>query len=341
MQRPKKICFFARVRDKELLEIIQWYKNDIRILRELGYEVEIATTFSEIPFDADLYFSWWANGSIFPMIIAKLCRKPIIVVAGGSEVVHLESGPTAASYLNKPFVTRKVVKYCLKHATAVISISRNIKREADDLGARNSVLIYHGIDTEVYKPVSSSERNIIFTISQLTESHIVRKKIFTIIDAAKYVVEAYPNLKFIIAGAKSEAIDKVRQRIASNGLEKHVLLPGKISEKEKLSYFSKSLVYLQPTMHEGFGVAIAEAMSCGVPVVTSKVAAIPEVVGDCGLYADPDDPKDVADKVKLLLANDELRRNLSEKSRERIVNIFSYEIRRQKIKELLDTILHF
>jgi len=339
MEMRKKVCFFAAVKDKSLVNLIQWYKNDIRILKELGFDVKVATRFSEIPFDVDFYFSWWATTSIFPMIIAKIRRKPIIVVAGGSEVVHLESEPTAAGYLNKPFIVREVIKCCLKYATAVISVSRSIKREADDLGARNNVLIYHGIDTEVYKPVSSSERNIIFTISKLTESHIVRKKIFTVIDAAKYVVEAYPNLKFVIAGAKSGAIDKVNQRIVDYGLEKHVLLPGRISEKEKLSYFSRSLIYLQPTIHEGFGLAIAEAMSCGVPVVTSRVAAVPEVVGDCGLYADPDDPKNVADKVKLLLVNDELRKELAEKGRQRIKENFSYEIRRQRIKELLDAIL--
>jgi len=335
----RKACFFARVKEKSHLNMMQWYKNDIQILKELGFDVKVATRFSEIPFDVDFYFSWWATTSIFPMIMAKIRGKPIIVVAGGSEVVHLESEPTAAGYLNKPLIVRQIIKYCLKYAAAVISVSRSIKREADDLGARNNVLIYHGIDTEVYKPVSSSERDTIFTLSQITENHIVRKKIFTIIDAAKHVVEAYPNLKFVIAGAKSEAIDKVKQRIADHGLEKHVLLPRRISEEEKLSYFSRSLVYLQPTIHEGFGLAIAEAMSCGVPVVTSRVAAVPEVVGDCGLYADPDDPKDVADKVKLLLVNDELKKELAEKGRQRIKENFSYEIRRQRIKELLDAIL--
>jgi len=303
MKVQKKACFFVKVDDKELLKLVQWYKNDIQILKDLGYKVKIATAFSEISLNMDLYFSWWATSSILPLIKAKISKRPIIVVAGGSEVVHLEREPTAAGYLNKPFITRQAIKYCLRHANAVISVSKSIMSEANDLGAKNNVLIYHGIDTEIYKPISSSGRNIVFTLSQITESHIVRKKIFTIIDAAKHVVEAYPNLQFVIAGAKSEAIDKVKQRIADNGLEKNVFLPGKITEEEKLSYFSKSLIYLQPTIHEGFGVAIAEAMSCGVPVVTSKVAATPEVVGDCGIYADPNRPEDVADKIKLLLSN--------------------------------------
>jgi len=339
MKKRKRACFFVAVKDKRLLNIIKWYQNDIRILYELGFEVIVATRLSEIPFDADFYFSWWVTSSIIPMIISKVRRKPIIIVNGGSEVVHLNIEHPVVGYLNKPLVVRQAIKYCLKNATAVISVSKSIMREADDLGAKCNVLIYHGIDTETYKPDSSLKRDIIFTISQITENHIIRKRIFTIIDAAKLIVKDYPYVKIVIAGAKSEAIDRVKQRIANNGLNKYVLLPGRISEEEKLSYFSKSLVYLQPTIHEAFGVAIAEAMSCGVPVVTSRIAAVPEVVGNCGLYADPDDPSDVSDKVKILLANSELRKELAEKGRERIKKNFSYEIRREKIQELLKSIL--
>ncbi len=336
----RKACFFARVKEKSHLNMMQWYKNDIQILKELGFDVKVATRFSEIPFDVDFYFSWWATTSIFPMIMAKIRGKPIIVVAGGSEVVHrvkdLPSG-----YRHKPFIVQQVIKYCLRHATAVISVSKTAMREVDALGAKNNILIYNAIDTETYKPALSSQRNIVFTISQLNRQHMLIKRFFTIIKAAKLIIEDYPNIKFVIAGPKSEqeVIDKMNRAISDNGLNKHIVLPGEVYEKDKLYYFSRSLIYLHPTIYETFGLAIAEAMSCGVPVVTSRVAAVPEVVGDCGLYADPDDPKDVADKVKLLLVNDELKKELAEKGRQRIKENFSYEIRRQRIKELLDAIL--
>jgi glycosyltransferase involved in cell wall biosynthesis len=118
-----------------------------------------------------------------------------------------------------------------------------------------------------------------------------------------------------------------------------VKFPGLVSQEEKLNYLHRAEVYVQPTKHEAFGVAIAEAMSCELPVVSSKVGAVPEVLGDCGLYVEPDDFKDLANKIIFLLQNDNVRRNLGEKARKRILKNFTYQKRKQKIKEILNTVL--
>lgn len=99
-------------------------------------------------------------------------------------------------------------------------------------------------------------------------------------------------------------------------------------------------MYLQPTLHEGFGLAIAEAMSCGVPVITSKVAAVPEIVGDTGIYVDQNDPKEIAEAVKELLSNPEKREKLGKLARERIRNNFTYEIRKRKIENVVKRVLN-
>ena len=341
VQKQRSVCFFVRLKDRSLLELIQWYKNDIRLLKDLGYKVITAVKFNEIPWRCDLYFSWWVTSSFYPLIKSKLMQKPIVVVAGGSEVVHLEEEPTVAAYQNKPLLVRQVIKYCLRHADKVICVSKSIKKEVDSLGAKDSIVVYHGIDTEFYKPQMSTVKDIIFTVSHFTENHLQRKRLLEIIEVAKYVLSEFPGIRFIIAGAKKEntVINKLQDRIRKAGLEHKVLLVQRISETEKLNLLARSALYLQPTLHEGFGVSIAEAMSCGVPVVTSKRAAVPEVVGDCGLYVDPYDVEDIAAKVLLLLRDKSLREELGKKSRERIVKFFSYEKRKENISKLLREIL--
>ncbi|MGC8758214.1 MAG: glycosyltransferase, partial [Caldisericaceae bacterium] len=85
--------------------------------------------------------------------------------------------------------------------------------------------------------------------------------------------------------------------------------------------------------------AIAEAMSCGVPVVTSKVGAVEEVVGNCGIYVDSNNENEISNAVISLLINPELRGEMGKCARERIVENFSYEIRKKRIETIIDGVI--
>ncbi len=336
-----KICFFARLRDQEQFNIKKWYYNDVKILEELGFDIKIATRVKEIPLNCDLYYSWWATYSIFPVLISKLIRKPSIIVAGGEAVVQsIHNLP--GGFHSKSKIVQQIIKYNLRNASSVISVSEVIKKEAELLGAKNTALIYNCVDVNEYKPSTSSDRNVIFTLSQITKNHLTRKCLIQILQAAQHVVKEYPSLKFVIAGKKSnkKAYTILKDRINEYKLEKNFILPGEISEQEKKQLFAKSLIYLQPTLHEGFGVAIAEAMSSGVPVISSASGAVPEVVGDCGLYVDPEDPNDIANKILKLVGDKKMRDRLSKKGRERVGQYFSYKIRKEKLAKLLDIVFH-
>lgn len=334
--KGKKICFFAKVSDRELLEIMQWYRNDISILRELGYNVTVATNFSEIPWNCDLYFAWWPTTSIFPLIKSSIIDKPIIVVVGGSEVVSSEE--RIAGYYSKPLWARGIIQLCLKCATRILVVSKHLLKEALNLGIKDAFLVYHGIKTDEFKP-SDKKKDILFTISHLNKENTNRKRLYTIIKSVPYVREVFPNQKFVIAGRYMDAFDGLKNEVDRLGLSGTVIFPGKISNREKLDYFSRCLIYLQPTIHEAFGVAIAEAMSCGIPVITSKVGAVPEVVKDCGIYTDPDDPRQLAENIIMLLRDKVLRSELGRKARQRIINNFSYERRKEKIKEIIEDLI--
>jgi len=331
----KKVCFFVGVKDKQYVELVQSYKNDIDILKDLGYKVKIATTFMEIDWSADLYYAWWPTKGILPLIVAKLRRKPILICAGGSEVVHLEK--IANGFYSKNFIQRKMIKFTLRHADRVLSISKSSDAEILSLGCNKSEVVYLAIDTKYYKPMDATKKYI-YTISHLNHENVFRKRIWTVLKSIPYVIEKFPNQVFVFTGNKLDAFEEIETYVKKLNIENNVIFTGKIDNELKLKYLSETKIYVQPTIHEGFGVAIAEAMSCGIPVITTKVAATPEVVGDTGLFCDSDDPIDLANKICYLLADEKKREDLSKKARNRIVSNFSYEHRLKRVKEIINSL---
>src|SRR5512145_2622392 len=74
-----RACFFVRTPAPQMLELVEFYRTDLSILRGLGFEVVVATRWSEIPWDADLYFVWWWTWAYLPVLKARLRRRPVIV----------------------------------------------------------------------------------------------------------------------------------------------------------------------------------------------------------------------------------------------------------------------
>lgn len=328
----QSICFFARIKNKRLLELMQWYANDIEILKTFSNRLVIATRWKEIPKDCDLYFSWFVTPSILPLIVAKRIQKPIVVVAGGSDVVR--SKKMLSGYYAKSIIEKFAIHFTLRFADHIITVSDELKKEVLSFGRRDVETIYHGIKTDIFKPVER-EKDIIFCISHLDKYNIDRKRIKTIIRAIPFVLEFFPNEKFIIAGQKKEGFSELEKLVESLNIEQNVVFPGQISNENKLEIFNRSKIYLQPTIHEAFGVAIAEAMSCGIPVITSKNSAVFETVGETGLYVAPDDPKELANQILLLLRDCDLRLKLGRMARDRVVKLFSFGMREKRIHDFI------
>lgn len=329
----QSICFFSSLKNKTLLDLMQWYANDIEILKTCSKKLIIATHWKEIPKNCDLYFSWFITPSILPLIIAKRVSKPIVVIAGGSEVV--KSKKMLSGYNSKSIIEKLAIHFTLRFADHVIAVSDELKKEVLSFVKRDVETIYHGIKTEIFKPVKR-KKNIIFCISHLDRYNIERKRIKTIIRAIPFVLEFFPDEKFVIAGQKKEGFSELEELVKSLNINRNVVFPGQISNEKKMEFFNRTKIYLQPTIHEAFGVAIAEAMSCGIPVITSKNSAVFETVGKAGLYVAPENHKELANQILLLLRNGKLRSRLGKMARDRVVKLFSFEKREKRIHDLIN-----
>jgi glycosyltransferase involved in cell wall biosynthesis len=99
---------------------------------------------------------------------------------------------------------------------------------------------------------------------------------------------------------------------------------GYLPEDDVRSLYRAASVFVFPSLCEGFGLPLLEAMACGLPVAASGVSALPEVGGDAAVYFQPEDPEDMAAKIMLLLEDAGLRESLKAKGRER-AKIFTWE----------------
>ena len=156
-----------------------------------------------------------------------------------------------------------------------------------------------------------------------------------IIAAAKVLAERGRKCRFVIAGRRGNGYEKLQEAVSKNGLGSLIELIQDISEKEKIRYMQSCTIYLQPSRYEGFGLAIAEAMSCGAPVISSDVGAVKEVVGEAGILLEQSYPSAIADAVEHLLEVKELQRRLGQLARGRIVKLFPEERRRADLKNIL------
>jgi glycosyltransferase involved in cell wall biosynthesis len=110
---------------------------------------------------------------------------------------------------------------------------------------------------------------------------------------------------------------------------------GDVNDRELPALYSGALAFVMPSLYEGFGLPVLEAMSCGTPVVASNAAALPEVVGQAGLLIDPYDIDDIAKAILQLVTDPLLRGSLSSQGRAR-AGKFSWDRTAAQIRTVLE-----
>ena len=155
-------------------------------------------------------------------------------------------------------------------------------------------------------------------------THCPRKNLARLTLAMSRVKETMGNVQLLVPGEALLDFREFEETVASEKLEDMVVRPGHLSEDELLNVMCAARVMAFPSLYEGFGLPILEAMSAGVPVVTSNVSSMPEIAGDAALLVDPRNVEEIADSIVRLLGDDALRAELSRKGVER-ASTFSWE----------------
>ena len=146
-----------------------------------------------------------------------------------------------------------------------------------------------------------------------------RKNLPLLLEVFARVASAAPTARLVIAGGGPLRAD-LERRAREMGLGGRVVFTGYVSEAEKVDHFNLADVFVFPSAMEGFGLAVGEAMSCGLPVVASNRGSIPEILvdGEGGTLADPSVPERFAEALATLLADPARRAALGAANRARI-----------------------
>jgi len=337
--KSKKVCFFS-TSGLEQIKNEQYSLQDVRILNELGFDVSIASSFREIPWSCDLYFSWWASGSVLPFVVSLIRRKPIIVIAGGNEAMFYYDSVSnkTKGYLATPWYKKLATKITLRFSSKIVIVSEFMRKDVMKLGAKNPILIYNSVDTDKFIPLKL-QRTEITTIFKLDRDVIELKRGDILLQAIPLILEKYPDQIFTFIGEFGNGFDEFYAKCKQLGISNNVRFVNNIPNEEVANWMQRSKLYVQISDTETFGVSIAEALSCETPVVVSRRGAIPEVAGELGVYVDHNDYIDVAKGIIETLSKSENElKIIRQKMRKRIIDNFNYEKRKTEIKRLIDSI---
>ncbi|HRY59881.1 MAG TPA: glycosyltransferase family 1 protein [Patescibacteria group bacterium] len=220
---------------------------------------------------------------------------------------------------------RLAPRIVLRRADKIVTISINTSRDLIKMfhvPSRKIKMIYMGVSKSFRKIDSRSAKRLLKEKYGVNKKYIlyvgrnephknIKALVLAYVKLSEYLREEY---KLVLVGKEDERYSEgVRQLIKKYSIEPNVTFTGYVDESELPYIYSAASVYVQPSFYEGFGIPILEAMACGVPVVSSNTASLPEVGGEAALYTDPFDVAKMSEQIRKVLENEGLKDELIEK----------------------------
>ena len=250
------------------------------------------------------------------------------------------------SYLHFPKLFKKKDLYQLKlwgrysihKAKKIITISKSSKNDIIKeygVDSKKVAVVYPGIK----KGLTMNDKRL--TVNDLKKKFGIEKDYILFVGTLQprknieRLIEAFSRLKtkdlglktdleLVIVGKKGWMYEEILEAPRKYGIEDKVLFLENVTDEELPVFYKNALCFVLPSLYEGFGLPILEAMKYGCPVVTSNVSSLPEAGGDAAVYFDPQNVQDIAEKINKVISDEKLRDEMIKKGYEQIKK-FSWE----------------
>lgn len=261
---------------------------------------------------------------------------------------------------NPKFFTKKdrwfmkgSLRQAVMNASAIICVSQTTADEVENYSVLNfgkSVedrlhVIHEGVDDIFFKypelteirdlsiAASIMEKPFVLTVGKISP----RKNLKIVLEAFHKLKDSHPHLNLIAVGGNGWEYDKIKDQLSSLGIESKVHFLGYVSDNLLRLLYRKAKVFVYPSLFEGFGLTILEAMASQCPVITSDISCLPEIAGDSAILIDPYDSYELASKITLVINDEEIRSHLVRKGLERAEH-FTWNKTAEQTKKVYNSI---
>lgn len=233
-----------------------------------------------------------------------------------------------------PLVDRLIYKqkqrHACRHADTIVAISGQTERDLIDImgvDAERIKVVYQSCDPIFRQQISTEQRLSARKRYSLPDKYIIcigtiekRKNQAAVVEALKELDGNAADLHLVFIGRKTPYYDTVAETVKKHALESRVHFLQGVDFADFPALYSEAIASVYMSIFEGFGIPILESLSCGTPVVASSRSSIPEVGGEAALYADPDNPSDIASQILKILTNSNLYEKLRMQSIKQAAN---------------------
>jgi len=226
--------------------------------------------------------------------------------------------------------SRLIAGRSVREAAAIVTLSESAKGEIQDAypESRGKVIVIPpGVDPDFKDCADRDETDATHSSLGISPPYVLsvaaqdpRKNLGRLIEAFGRLKKrpGYRDLKLVMVGEEGRASPLLKRQILSLPDPNAVVRLGYVAKKELKHLYQNATLLAFPSLWEGFGLPILEAMACGTPVITSRVSSMPEVAGEAALFVDPLSVEEIEDAMDRILADSSLRQRLVAEGLERV-----------------------
>lgn len=313
----------------------RWQANKISVL--LGFDAHSPRNRLQLwpqirKYEPDLFFSFYYL--FHPVPIPAICMVHDLIPVRFPDYFSL------ATTMFKMLMTRpQALRYILGYARQIVTVSEHSKQDLIHvlgIPERQISLCHPGVD-----PASGNRSD--FPPLDLPADYLLcvarpdpHKNFRGLIEAyAALPAELRAKHSLVLAGPEDERYSPGLQRLVQErGLGEHVIFTGAVQSEDLANLYAHARLFVFPSLYEGFGLPVLEAMVQGIPVITSQVSSMPEVAGEAAVLIDPEQTTDITAAMIRLLEDAELSQKLSKSGKHRAAQ-FSWQESARELSTIL------
>ena len=213
----------------------------------------------------------------------------------------------------------------------IIVVSENTRKDLVrdfKVDIKKTRKVLHGIDHLTFRPIDEIKRkpNQLITTAS---ADVPLKGLIYLIRAYDLLLKDFPELELIVIGKLRDG--PTSKELNKRGIKNKVKFVSDLTSNQIAKLYAESTIAVSPSVYEGFGFPAGEAMSCGIPLVSTNGGSLPEVVGDAGIIVNHSDPASLYQGIKQLLDNDEKRLVYGKMGRKRVLDKFTWKRAAQEL----------